>query len=83
MLAWSAETGYAINKLIALNKDWFADVKAVDLAKGEARASFGSLDRGFSAQCALAVTLGYLSSMKERERAEEDTAHTRTLAERF
>ena len=83
LLAWSAETGYAINKLIALNKDWFADVKAVDLAKGEARASFGSLDRGFSAQCALAVTLGYLSSMKERERAEEDTAHTRTLAERL
>ena len=80
---WSVDTGYAINKVIALSKDWFADVKAVDLAKGEARASFGSLDRGFSAQCALAVTLGYLSSMKERERAEEDTAHTRTLAERL
>jgi len=80
---WSVESGYSINKLIRLSKDWFTDTKGADFAMGEARASWQMLDRGFLAQTALQVSMEYIAKMNEKERAEQDTEHTRTLAERL
>ena len=83
MTEWSVMTGYPINKLIRFDKTWFTDIKAMDLAMGEARATWQLLERGFSAQYCLPVTLEYIARMNAIERADAETEHTRTITERM
>lgn len=81
MTTWATEQGYSINKIIRFDKPWFTDVVAADFAMGQARATWELMERGFSAQYGLPVTLAYIAKMNAIERAEEETAHTRTLTE--
>ena len=72
MQGWSVDNGIPINKLIRFSKQWFLDLMGMELAMGEACASWPSLERGMSAQKCLPITVEHIARANDHVRAEDE-----------
>ena len=81
MLKWAKANHKPINKLIRFEKHFLDDVKEVNMGFEEGRATWVNLERGWSLQNCLPVTANYITKAEKKERAADNTQHTRTLAE--
>ena len=81
MQGWSVDNDIPTNKMIRFSKQWFLDLMGMELAMGEACASWPSLERGMSAQNCLPITVEHIARANDHERAEDKTSATRTLNE--
>ncbi len=82
MLAkFETSTGYAVNPTVHIPEHFFKEVLSLKVDYDEAVATYTNLDRGFSAQVALEVTLEYITAQTDKERARAESQNQRTYSE--
>lgn len=83
VVKWGKDNNYPVNEDFFLDKLFFSDMVAGDLAVGEAGATEHNIDRGFTPQWTLDTTLEYKRKKKDEEEADDETQHTRTMGEKL
>ena len=80
LTAFETRTGYVVNPTIFIPEHFFKEVLALKVDYDEVVAKQTNLDRGFSAQVGLEVTLEYISDETSKERAGSDSLFSRVLS---
>ncbi len=81
LASFEKRTGYAVNQTIFIPEHFFKDVLSLKVDCDEAVATTTNLDRGFSAQMGLKVSLEYIADQQEKETARRESQHQRTYNE--